>query len=83
MTQDRGYTHHVGHDNPHLLFQTGYSDHEIIDTLPDAQEFDKLITKASELDAATLRDVRNRISQPMVWISLGVSALVATLYLLI
>jgi hypothetical protein len=81
MTQDRDHTHHVDHDNPHFLSQTGYSDHEIIDTSPDAQEVDKLITKASELDAATLRNVRKRFSHPTVWISLGVSALIAALYL--
>lgn len=83
MTQDRGHTHHVNHDRPHFLSHTGHLVQEIIDTLPDAQEVDKLITKTSELDASTVRNIRKRVSHPTAWISLGVSALVAALYLLI
>ncbi|RZI54081.1 MAG: hypothetical protein EOP12_04835 [Pseudomonas sp.] len=83
MTQDRGHTHHVDHETSHLLSQTGHLAQEIIDTLPDAQEVEKLITKTSELDASTVRNVRKRVSHPTAWISLGVSALIAALYLLI
>lgn len=81
MKPERSHHHDVDPHDPHFLSHTGQTDQEIVSSSPDAGRVDALITKASELDVSTLNNVETRFLHPSVWISLGVSALIAMLYL--
>ena len=83
MKPERSHHHNVDPQDPHFLSHTSQTDQEIVSSSPDAGRVDGLITKASELDASTFNNVQTRFLHPSVWISPGMSALIATLYLLL
>lgn len=82
MPKSRSHVHRIDHDAPRSVSQPGQLERDIEKTLPNDTLVQNTITKISELDALTVRNVQSRFLHPSVWIMLLVIGLIALLYLL-
>jgi hypothetical protein len=82
MNKERSHVHHVDRDTHRFLSQPGQLERDLAHTLPNDNSVQETITKISELDALTVRNVEARFLHPSIWISLIIIALIAILYLL-
>lgn len=82
MNEERSHTHQVNHDTHRFLSQPGQLERDLEQTLPNDVSVQDTITKISELDALTVRNVESRFFSSSIWIGLTLIALVAVLYLL-
>jgi hypothetical protein len=82
---DPKYDDHDGNDQhgSDFLLNAAHLDREINDMSLNALHVDKIIIKALELDTLIVRNTFAWFLHTSIWIRSGVSALIATLYLMI